>query len=74
MMASTALEQMFNAAHLVVRLIFRTGNQQLVAALASLTLKIVGDTGIAGIFQIGDHQTNRSVRPARRPAATAFGW
>ena len=51
---------MLNAAHLVVRLIFRTGDQQLIAALARLTLKIVSNTGIAGIFQIGNHQTNRT--------------
>ena len=49
------LQQMLNAAHLVIRLIFRAGNQQLIAALARLTLKIVGDAGIAGVFQIRDN-------------------
>ena len=57
------LEQMLNAAHLVVGLVFRAGNQQLIAALARPTFKIVGDTGIAGVFQVRDHQTNRAGTP-----------
>ncbi|MNV63693.1 hypothetical protein D3C71_1562990 [compost metagenome] len=57
------LQQMFDAAHFVIRLIFRTGNQQLVAALARLTLQIVGNPGVAGVFQIRDHQTDRSGAP-----------
>ena len=49
---------MLNTAHLVIWLIFRTGDQQLIAPLARLTLKIVRDAGIAGIFQIRNNQTD----------------
>ena len=51
---------MFNATHFIVGLIFRAGDQQLIAALPRLTFKIVGDAGIAGVFQIGDHQADRA--------------
>ena len=55
-----ALQQMLNAAHLVIGLILRTGNQQLIATLTRLTFEIICNAGIAGIFEIRDHQTDRS--------------
>ncbi len=42
--------------------------------VAAPGVKIVSDAGIAGVLQIGDHKTIERVRPARSPAATAFGW
>ncbi|SSN10011.1 Uncharacterised protein [Klebsiella pneumoniae] len=55
-----ALQQMLDAAHLVIGLILRAGNQQLIAALTRLTFEIICNPGIAGVFQIRDHQTDRA--------------
>jgi len=55
-----ALPKMFNATHFIVRLIFRTRDQKLIATLTCLAFKIISNAGIAGIFQIRNHQTNRA--------------
>ena len=62
-----ALQQVLDTAHFVVRLIFGTGDQQLVTTLARLAFQVVGDAGIAGIFQIRDHQTDRTGTPGAQP-------
>ena len=49
---------MLNATHFVIRLIFGTGDQQLIAALARLTLQVICDARIAGVFQVRDNQAN----------------
>lgn len=51
---------MLDTAHFVIGLILRAGNQQLIAALARLPLQIICNAGIAGVFQIRDHQTDRA--------------
>ena len=65
-MASTALQQVLDTAHFVVRLIFGTGDQQLVTTLAR-GVPVVGDAGIAGIFQIRDHRADRTGTPGAQP-------
>ena len=66
-MASTALQQVLDTAHFVVRLIFGTGDQQLVTTLARPAFRVVGDAGIAGIFQIRDHRADRTGTPGAQP-------
>lgn len=64
---------MLDTAHLVVRLILRTSDQQLIAALARLALQIVSDAGIAGILQIRDHQANGAGSPRAQPGGYRVG-
>jgi hypothetical protein len=64
---------MLHAAHFIIRLILGTGDKQLITALARLALQIVGDAGIAGVFQIGNHQPYGARSASPQPCGDGVG-